>query len=162
MYIEIETERLVLRPLNPADGDFIIQLLNSEGWLNFIGDRNVKNSDNAKQYIEKILGNSKYFYSVFELKNTGQPIGIVTFLERDNQIYPDIGFALLPAFEKRGYTYEACKSYLDAILKTNKFENIIAITFSNNTKSISLLTKLGLTYELDYEENGKTVSRYSL
>ena len=34
------------------DTEFIIQLLNSPGWLKFIGDRNVKTEDDAKAYLE--------------------------------------------------------------------------------------------------------------
>jgi len=37
----LETERLSLREFNTTDSTFIIQLLNSEGWLKFIGDRHI-------------------------------------------------------------------------------------------------------------------------
>jgi RimJ/RimL family protein N-acetyltransferase len=128
MYVHLETERLSLRPLNLEDSEFIVRLLNTEGWLSFIGDRNVRNPQDAKGYIEKILSNPKYFYNVIELKEAGHPIGIVTFLERDNQKYPDIGFALLPEYEKKGYAFEACERYLnelgtDAKLFYNYFIN---------------------------------------
>ena len=47
------------------DVDFILQLLNSKGWIRFIGDRNVKDIKAANDYIQKILLNNKYFYIRF-------------------------------------------------------------------------------------------------
>ncbi len=162
MYKELETYRLRIRPINLDDAEFIIRLVNSEGWLKFIGNRNITDKNEAEKYIQKILDNQHFYYSVFELKNSNQPIGLVTFLNRENQDFPDIGFALLPDFEKQGYTLEACKKYIDEIIKSNVYENIIGITVHDNLKSISLLKKLGLHYEDDYNEDNKALSLFSL
>lgn len=48
----LETERLTLRQFTPGDAKFIIQLLNSPGWLEFIGDRNVKTDEQAVDYLQ--------------------------------------------------------------------------------------------------------------
>jgi RimJ/RimL family protein N-acetyltransferase len=162
MYKQIQTERLIIRPINLSDSAFIIKLVNSEGWIRFIGDRNVKNKFDAEKYIQKILDNEGFFYNVFELKETNQAIGIVTFLNRENQSHPDIGFALLPKFEKRGYTFEACKRYLGEIISMNKYENVFGITKPDNNKSIRLLTKLGLHHQFDYNQKDEIISLYSL
>jgi len=142
------------------DAEFIIDLVNSDGWLKFIGDRKVSNINDAENYIQKILDNPSYYYSVFELKNSGKAIGIVTFLNRENQNFPDIGFALLPEFEKNGYTIEASKAYLDEIIKSKTYKNIIAITIFNNYKSISLLTKLGFKHEYNYDQDNQFLSLF--
>ncbi|MBL0684061.1 GNAT family N-acetyltransferase [Aquimarina mytili] len=144
------------------DTDFIIDLVNSEGWLKFIGDRNISNRNDAKKYIQKILDNKDFYYNVFELKESKKAIGVVTLLKRKDEKYPDIGFALLPGFGKKGYTIEASKSYLEKIKNLNKYETIIAITAPDNQKSISLLQKLGLKYTGDYKKENETLSYYSL
>lgn len=72
MYRQIETERLLIRPIKITDTSFILDLLNSDGWLQFIGDRKVKNVDEAEKYIQNILDNEKFYYSVFELKESKQ------------------------------------------------------------------------------------------
>tara|TARA_R110000744_G_scaffold84869_1_gene166103 strand:- start:3772 stop:4281 length:510 start_codon:yes stop_codon:yes gene_type:complete len=162
VYINIETERLIIRPINLKDTEFIIDLVNSEGWLKFIGNRNISDKNDAKKYIQKILDNKNFSYNVFELKESRKAIGIVTFLKREDEKYPDIGFALLPEFEKKGYTIEACKPYLEKIKNLNKYENIIAITISDNQKSINLLLKLGLKYTGKYEKGEDILSYYSL
>ncbi|WP_282163001.1 GNAT family N-acetyltransferase [Ulvibacterium marinum] len=162
MHINIETERLRIRPIKLIDAEFIMQLVNSEGWLRFIGNRNISNTIDAKKYIQKILDNTKIFYNVFELKELQKAIGIVTFLEREGERFPDIGFALLPEFEKNGYTIEASKAYLKEIDTLNEYENIIAITLPDNQKSIRVLRKLGLKYQGDYKKEDETLSYHSL
>ena len=162
MYKNIKTIRLNIRPINLTDAEFILQLVNSEGWLKYIGDRNVSDKGDAKKYIQKILENPHYYYSVFELKDSQQAVGIVTFLNRDDQIFPDIGFALLPEFEKRGYTTEATQAYLDEVIQSNSYEKIIAITVPENQKSIKLLKKLGLKYEKDYKRGEEMLSLFSI
>lgn len=162
MYTNIETERLLLRPINLKDAEFIIDLLNSKGWLKFIGDRNVADKKDAENYIQGILDNANFYYNVFELKKTRKAIGIITFLKREDEKFPDIGFALLPEFEKNGYTHEASKYYLENIENLNKYNNIIAITIPDNKKSINLLQKLGLKYIGDYKKGEDILSYYSL
>jgi len=48
----LETDRLILREFHLDDTAFIIELLNSSGWLEFIGDRNIKTEAEAKNYLE--------------------------------------------------------------------------------------------------------------
>jgi len=42
------TSRLKLNQLSQADREFIIKLLNTPGWIKFIGDRNIKTHEDAK------------------------------------------------------------------------------------------------------------------
>jgi ribosomal-protein-alanine N-acetyltransferase len=160
MNLNLETERLYIRQLMIKDVDFIIQLLNSKGWLQFIGDRNVKDAKSANEYIQRILSNNKFFYNVFEIKETNTPIGIVTFLFRENKNYPDIGFAMLTQYEKKGYAFEATNNYLKEVNK-NQVGKIIAITKPDNENSITLLKKLGLVFEKSYTENDEILDMYS-
>lgn len=162
MYIHIETERLRIRPINLEDTRFIIDLLNSEGWLKFIGDRNISDNNDARKYIRKILDNDCFYYSVFELKESRKAIGIVTFLKREDEKYPDIGFAILPEFANKGYTIEASKSYLEKIKSLNTYDRIIAITLPDNQKSINILQNLGLNYIGDYQKGKEILSYYGL
>ena len=162
MYIDLVTERLRLRPINLDDAEFIIDLLNSKGWLEFIGNRNVLTENEAKKYIQKVLDNENYFYSVFELKTSQKPMGIITFLKKEGEKFPDIGFALLPQFEGNGYTFEACEAYLSKVKDLNKHKQIIAITKPDNIKSINLLKRLGLQYSGDHKKGKEKLSYFSL
>jgi len=162
MYRQIETERLIIRPIKKTDSSFIINLLNSKGWLQFIGDRKVKNILDAERYIQNILDNEKFYYSIFELKETKKSVGIVTFLYRDNQQFPDIGFAMLPEFDKKGYALEATKKYLEEISNEKQINKVIAITLPDNSKSIRLIERLGFKYEDIFQDKSEVLHLYSL
>jgi [ribosomal protein S5]-alanine N-acetyltransferase len=47
----IKTSRLTLSRLTLSDWSFIIDLLNTPGWLQYIGDRNVRTTEQAEAYL---------------------------------------------------------------------------------------------------------------
>lgn len=163
MYLTLETERLRLRPLTTNDAGFILALVNSEGWLKYIGDRQVSDKKDAQQYIRNILDNPDFCYTVFEARHTGQAMGIITFLKREDEDFPDLGFALLPEYEKKGYALEACQAYVNAITKGDGTDTtILAFTLPGNTKSIALLAKLGFQYTGKRKKGESTLAYYAL
>ncbi len=147
----IETPRLVMKPLNFNDGEFIFELLNTEGWIKFIGNRNIASQHDAVTYIQKILENKDIFYWTVQLKDTQENIGLVTFIKRDYLTHHDIGFAFLPAFQTVGYAYEATIAVLDKLINEMKLTHILATTVPKNIKSIKLLQKMGLIFEREIE-----------
>jgi RimJ/RimL family protein N-acetyltransferase len=162
MHSHLETDRLIIRPLSLNDCAFILELLNSKGWIKYIGDRKVVDLNGAQEYIKKILEKENFSYNVFEIKETNEPIGVVTFLYRDEFDFPDIGYAMLPNFEKKGYSFEATKHYLAHVQNNKSIKKVIAITLPGNSNSINLLEKLGLKYESSYFEDQTQLSLYSI
>jgi len=147
----IKTERLQLRPFVLSDAAFVIQLLNSEGWLNYIGDRNVHNTAQAEQYL---LNGPMLSYEVngyglwlVEKQEDNLPIGMCGIINRDTLEYPDIGFAFLPEFNGLGYAFEAATATLHYAVDTLGLKEIAAITLAQNEKSVKLLTKLGMEHK---------------
>jgi RimJ/RimL family protein N-acetyltransferase len=143
----LETNRLVLDPLTPEEAPFILELVNTPEWIQFIGDRNVNNIEEAQNYIQKILDNTNVNYWIVKLKNEVVPVGVITFIKRDYLEHSDIGFAFLPHFSKNGYAIEATKAALDEIIKSSKHSHILATTVKENRNSIQLLEKLGLEFD---------------
>ena len=162
MYKTLQSPRLQIRPIRLADANFLLELLNSEGWLRYIGDRNVRNSEQAGAYIAEILGNPKRFYSVIELKPSLEAVGIVSFIFREDYECPDLGFALLPRFEKLGFGEEASSCYLKELFQEGLHPKIIAITKPENHKSVRLLEKLGFSYEATEAKEDGLLSVYGI
>lgn len=153
MRIAFDTERLSVAPMTAAHTDFMFELLNTDGWIANIGDRNIATTQDAAAYIEKINGNPNYSYLVSHLKSDGQPIGLVTLIKRDYLEDYDIGFALLPQYQQKGYSFEGINEYLRLIAAANICEKVVAITIPENVGSIRLIEKLGLAYESEILEN---------
>jgi len=140
------TERLSLKPLTTVDAIFILELVNTPGWIEFIGNRNVYAVEESENYIQKILGNSNIIYWTVTLKGEETLVGVVTLIKRDYLDHHDIGFAFLPQYAKKGYAYEAAKIILDSALANPLYPVMLATTIPTNKKSIQLLEKLGLCF----------------
>ncbi|KIA84559.1 GNAT family acetyltransferase [Kaistella solincola] len=146
----METERLFLKPITTDDAEFLFELYNSPHFLEFIGDRNIKNFEAAAEYIEarflpqlERLGYGNY---VIIRKADRQKIGAVGVYERKGLDVQDIGFSFLPQFEGQGYGFEAASKVLETVFNDYKVKKISAITSKANFTSQKLIKKLGLKY----------------
>jgi [ribosomal protein S5]-alanine N-acetyltransferase len=150
--IILETERLRLRHLTPdTDAKFILELLNDPSFIRYIGDKGVRDLDQARRYI--IDGPVKSYDAhgfglyLVELKTNETPIGICGVLKRETLPDPDVGFAFLPAYWNRGYAFESAAAVMDHARQSLKLGRILAITSPDNATSVKLLGKIGLRFE---------------
>ncbi|MBS1729735.1 MAG: GNAT family N-acetyltransferase [Bacteroidetes bacterium] len=140
-----QSERLLIEPLSKKDARFIFDLVNTEAWLRFIGNRNVNSLEDASNYITKIQSNPNVTYWTVSLKEDKTKIGIITYIKRDYLETPDIGFAFLPAYSNMGYAYEASQAVIKNMI--NDYTQLEAVTIPENHSSIKLLKKLGFYFE---------------
>jgi RimJ/RimL family protein N-acetyltransferase len=163
----LETERLRLREFSINDAKFIIELLNSPGWLQFIGDRNIKTEEQAKGYLEngplKSYRENGFGLSLVETKIDKTPIGMCGIIKRGNLKSPDIGFAFLPEFTGKGFAFEVANSTLTHAKDILKLPIILAITNPDNVKSIKLLEKIGLKFirTINFENDNEELMLFS-
>ncbi len=144
----IETERLVMREITIEDAPFYNTLFNSKGWLQFIGDRNIKSDADAKKLIIEryrpsfdTMGYGTY--TAFA-KNTMRPIGCCGFYKRPHLELPDLGFAFLDTEVGKGYGFEAAKALIAQVKDNQLISEYVAFTTKENVASIALLEKLGM------------------
>ena len=163
----LETQRLRLREFTNADTEFIIALLNSPGWLEFIGDRNVRTKEEALTYLEngplKSYRENGFGLWMVELKENNIPIGMCGIISRPNLEKPDIGFAFLPEYNGKGYGYEMASATLDFAREELNIPVLYAITLAENKNSIRLLEKIGLKYSkaITFEGSEEELLLYS-
>ena len=146
----LETARLLLREFTVDDTAFIIELVNSPGWIQFIGDRNIKTVEQARNYLEngpiKSYRENGFGLFMVEVKEDGTPVGMCGILKRESLENPDIGFAFLPAFTGKGLAFEIASSTLLYAKEKLNLPVIFAITNPENKRSINLLEKIGMTF----------------
>lgn len=146
----LETERLKLRKCVSTDTDFIITLVNTPGWIQYIGDRNIHTQSDALNYLVKgpFLSYEQYGYgvSIVETKDEKIPIGVCGLLKRDYLNHPDIGYAYLPAYMGKGYALEMANAVVSYSQSVFSIKEIQAITLEENIRSIHLLEKIGMQY----------------
>jgi [ribosomal protein S5]-alanine N-acetyltransferase len=153
------TQRLLINDLRDSDYHFILELLNTKGWLQFIGDRKVHTEDEAKAYIQKIRNTENLDYWVVRTQDDHIPIGVVSYLKRAYLEHYDLGFAFLPKYMGQGYAYEASKALLDSI-QIQSSDPIQACLLPSNAPSLKLLERLGFVFEKDIQVDGETMLVY--
>ncbi len=149
MPVRLETERLYLIPTSEEDASFILELINTPKWLRYVGDRNVKTVEEAVVYIQKRMlpQLERLGYSNYTLvrRSDGAKLGCCGLYDRDGLEGVDIGFALLPQFERHGYAFESAKEVMRAAKEEFGISKIKGITSKDHIASQKLLEKLGLT-----------------
>ena len=112
-----ESKRLVLRRFTVADSGFILRLLNAENWLKFIGDRHVRTTRQAEDYLlngpVRSYEVNGFGLSLVALKADSTPVGMCGLLKRQELEHPDIGFAFLPEYTGKGYAFEIAEKTLN-------------------------------------------------
>jgi ribosomal-protein-alanine N-acetyltransferase len=146
-----ETDRLILKPTTVADAEFIRSLYNSPKWIKFIGDRQLNTVKDAENYIQtKLMPQMKRLgYGTYTIirKSDGEKVGSCGLYDREGVNGIDIGFALLPDFEKKGYAFESVNYLKEIGFSDFKLKQISGITSKKNKASQDLLIKIGLKFE---------------
>ncbi len=163
----VETPRLRLRELTADDAEFILGLVNEPSFLANIGDKGVRNLEDARRFIEEGPWASHrergYGQFLVELKESGEPIGVCGLLFREALDVSDVGGAFLPRYWRQGYGFEAANAMIGYGRSTLGIEKIVALTSQNNLASIKMLEKLGLSFEriVKMSENDPGTALYS-
>ena len=153
------TDRLHISPVELDDTDFMLNLLNSPGFIRFIGDRQVRTVEEAEAYIANLINDPDITYWVIRNKETKDSFGVVTWVKRDYLPAPDLGYALLPEFEGKGYAFEASQTWLT--YQKRDHASVLAICQADNASSIKLLLKLGFSLQELFEKEGITMHKYT-
>lgn len=163
----LETSRLRLRQFTHDDTAFVIALMNSPGWLRFIGDRNVRTEIAAKHYLDtgplKSFRERGFGLALVERKEDGIAVGMCGLLWRKELGNPDIGFAFLAEFGGLGYAFEITTATMRYAREMLGIPEVFAIVQPDNERSIRLLEKLGMHYrkKFRFSDSGEELLLYS-
>lgn len=147
----LDAPRLTLRRLTEDDAPFILRLVNEPSWLRFIGDKGVRNLDDARRYLREgpldMYARRGFGLYHVSTKHDGTPIGMCGLIKRDALPDVDIGFAYVPESWGNGYAVEAAEAVVAHARDDFRLKRLVAITSLDNTASIRVLMKIGLTFE---------------
>jgi RimJ/RimL family protein N-acetyltransferase len=155
----IETKRLRIREFTLADAAFILELLNEPAFIEFIGDKGVRDIAGAEKYLRDspLASYAKHGFGLWcvTLKD-GTPIGSCGLLQREFLVHPDLGYAFLARHRGQGYAHEAALAVLRHAREQLKYTTLHAITAFKNPASVGLLVKLGFDFVRFFEQPGHT------
>lgn len=157
------TARLRLRELHDGDADYLLQALNEPSFIEFIGDRGVRDLDGARRYLRERVQNQYATHGfglwAIERLSDAQVLGMCGLIRRDSLPDVDIGYALLERHWNQGYAREAAAAVLSVADRTLKLPRVMAITAPENERSQALLRDLGFRWieERDLPEGRSAV-----
>ncbi|HTN16179.1 MAG TPA: GNAT family N-acetyltransferase [Chitinophagaceae bacterium] len=164
----IITERLTLREFIPGDAAFILQLLNTESWIRYIGDRDVHTIADAEAYLQNgpISSYRHHGYGLWlvSLNNLNIPVGTCGIIKRDTLDHPDIGFAFLPEHTGKGLAQECAAATVQFAFEHLHLPELWAITLPDNRNSIRLLERVGMSLqeEIPWPQTNEILLKYTI
>ena len=155
----LETERLVLRELNPTDADNFYRLNLNPNVIKYTGDKAFENVENAKEFLEN--------YTDYKVNGYGRWAVIDRFsndflgwcgLKYNRDLdETDIGFRFFEEHWNKGYATESATACLQYGFQKLSLTKIIGRAMAENKASIKVLEKIGLEFvkEFQFDELNK-------
>lgn len=145
----LETERLRLRLFNLDDIQITFELGSDPEIIRYAEPEPLKDLQEARQCLEEgpLADYKKYGYGRFavELKETGKVIGFCGIKYIEEIDLPEVGYRYLTEYWGRGIGTEAAKACVEFARDDLKIKKLVALIIPENTASIRVAEKLGMT-----------------
>lgn len=144
--MRIETERLILRPIDPErDFEAWAKTMADPRAVRFTGGQ-VMDRALAWRNMAAIIGHWQIrgygFFSV-ESKASGEWVGRVGPWFPEGWPEPEVGWTIAPAHWGKGYATEAGRASIDYAFGTLGWERVVHVILEGNAQSIAVAEKLG-------------------
>jgi [ribosomal protein S5]-alanine N-acetyltransferase len=144
---ELKTARLRLRSLSESDEEEILFLRSDPRLNKFIYRQRMKHPEEARVFILRILKDildERCLYWAISLIGNPTLIGVICLWNfSEDHRTAEMGYELMPAFQKQGIMQEAVTSVLHYGFEQISLEKMEAFTHKKNKNSIRLLKKNG-------------------
>lgn len=142
--IFLETQRLILRNVQPKDADIMHDYRNNEICARYQRGQ-TKDYEGIVRLIEKrkddVMSVDAPFLVAVALKNTDEMVGEIVVMPEDGTI--SLGYTFSYQHHRKGYAFEALSSLIDLLHGRYPAWDFISFTEPENTPSMALLKKLG-------------------
>jgi ribosomal-protein-alanine N-acetyltransferase len=142
----LTAEKIVLRPLNEDDLNFLFQLRSNEEVNRHLERKPAQHLSDVISFIQIIQKNEmagESLYWIIEDKELSVPAGTICLWNfNHNQKSAELGYELLPPFQGRGFMKQALDLVINYAFHQMNFNTLIAYSAIGNTKSAALLQKM--------------------
>ena len=161
----LNTDRLLLTPLNVADLDWFVMINQHPFVRKYFWDDNIKPVEILEDILlknEELFRESSYGLWKLSLNGTGEQPGYCGFWQFEETKEPELACAQLPEFTGNGYMTEAGLSIVNYAIKSLGFPEVIATVDEPNIKSIAILERLGMEVIRREIKNDQPILYYRL
>jgi RimJ/RimL family protein N-acetyltransferase len=138
---------MVLREAHEGDLLFLQRITQTPGWLANIGPRGTETLDGTRAYLERsfLTPYRTHGFGLWVIEVDGSPVGLSGIVVRPGAEFPDLGYALLPEFEGRGFATRAGQVVIDWVRQTQSWTHVDGYTAVGNSASDRVLKRLGFS-----------------
>ena len=164
MELLLETNRLILRPLELSDAENLFELNKNPNVHKYLWQKPeevIDESIKVIEYVQRQYASNNIGRYATILKETGEFIGwtgikfVNDHIENGNTNFYDYGYRLDEKFWNKGFATEASVFWLDYGFNQMKIDKMNAYTHAENGASNHILQKVGMKFMEDYpDENG--------
>ena len=170
MNLRIETDRILLRPLELSDAERMFLLDSDPVVCQYLGTQPVESIDVSKEIIEGIMqqyeetGVGRLAVILKEEDKLIGWCGLKMHKEEVNGVkdFYDLGFRFIPQYWGKGIATEASKAVVNEAFLTLPIEKIFAYADTRNKGSIRVLEKIGFHYVKLFYDRDELCSWYEL
>jgi ribosomal-protein-alanine N-acetyltransferase len=155
--IILETNRLFLREITERDAEVAYLLNLDPDVLKYTGDKPFESIDQARYFLKNYDHYKKYGFGRWGMisKSDGGFLGWCGLKYTQELDEHDVGFRLFKKHWNQGYATEAAKACVDLGFQQFKLKTIVGRAMKNNSGSIRVLEKIGMTYYKPFQFDGE-------
>lgn len=160
--MRIETARLSLRPLREDDAEELSRIFSDPAVVQYSGGRSPtleQVREGIRQHISEHYRDHGYGLLAAELRDTGEIVGRVGFLETeiDETGDAELHYHLAPAAWGNGLATEAARAVLEWGFEQGRLGRVVAVIHPENLASRRVAEKCGLTFwkEIELQDSGR-------
>ncbi len=159
-----ETQRLIIRPFKDSDAETIFRMRSDPDVMRFISFTQSTLAE-AEQWMEKL--SSKFDsegigYLALEEKGTGEVVGWCGLWRVPETWEIEVGYGIAKSRWGYGFATEAAREMVAYGFRVLDLEYIVAVAFPENSASINVMKKIGMTYVTTGTFYGKELVQYSI
>ena len=165
MAIELRTERLRLRPIEPHDREALHALWTEPAVRRFLWDDRVIDLGSVDDVIERSAASfASEGFGLFALREPGRSalLGVVGIFRLRPGAEPELIYSLTTACFGGGLASEASRAVIADAFERLGFARVLARTDPPNLASLEVMKRLGMAYEGEGEEGGLATVSYAL
>ncbi|KIO74770.1 alanine acetyltransferase [Pedobacter lusitanus] len=153
----LESERLVLREVVPADVEEVFAMRSDAEIMKYIPRPLVKNTEDALEYIsttDKSRKENTLINWGISFKNEPKLLGMICLIRMQPENYrSEVGYILHPDAQGKGIINEALGALIDYSFNVLKFHSLEAVIDPDNHASEKVLLRRNFVKEGHFKEN---------
>ena len=161
MTVELETDRLRLRPLNESDHEALVRFYADPQSTRFLGG--TASAADTWQWLLSMIGHwtlRGFGYFAFMEKSSSALCGAAGLIKHFDWPELEVGWRVMPEKQHRGYATEAARRVRDYAFDTLGAKTLVSYIAPGNAASIRVAERLGAHHDGDISLRGDPARVY--